>query len=219
MKKTWALFSVSIGLCFAVFGAGCQQNTAYQEEAASAWAPPVQGLRWGMSVEEAVEAIGCESYESSENGDLLSIMLPDSVSTSYGVDLSKVTLGFATTDSGIPGNDGLVTVNAICAPEEIETLKTALDATYADYRKTDDFTEPSRWESEAMYELENASELEQALREALTQALGSEMDLEPLVTPSMGAPGVSYSLFTQGQTAGLFMTDGSNHVLRLALES
>lgn len=183
------------------------------------WAPPLEGLRWGMTVDEAVAALGCETYETNESDKLLSILLPDGLPSPYGVELTNITLGFSTDDGGIPGNDGLVTVNAVCAAEETETLKAALDETYADYRKTDDAAVPIRWESEALRELDNAAALEEAARAALTQALGEEADVDVLLLPIMGSPAVSYSLFTSGQPAGLLMTDGSNQVLREALES
>lgn len=217
MKKRWISFAMLVCFCFALFGAGCQEVPA-QEEAVTPWAPPVQGLRWGMSMDEALEALACEEYETSEQEEMMSVTLSGDFPTGYGVDLNKVTLRFYTTDSGIPGYDGLVAVDGLVAAENAKALREQLNETYADYRKTDDSTDPGRWESDAMYQLDNASQLEQALQTAFTGALGEEMNVEALVMAAMGAPTVTYSLYTEGDMAGLISAAGKYQVLREAVE-
>ena len=108
------------------------------------WAPPLEGLRWGMTVDEAVAALGCETYETNESDKLLSILLPDGLPSPYGVELTNITLGFSTDDGGIPGNDGLVTVNAVCAAEETETIGTASMGLQAIHASTSAATETPR---------------------------------------------------------------------------
>lgn len=246
MKKRFSA-SVSI-LCsfFILITAGCQSSTPAQTSSqdntpvssvsqndtssasvsqdsapspsVSLWAPPIEGLSWGMSAEEAISALGSDiSYESRDMDDLVQLEISGSFPTGYGVTVHDPVLQFFSDDSGIPGYDGLVNVFARCPAEDLDTLQTNLNESYAEYRKTDDFTDPTRWESDSMAELSNAGELEEKLRSALTEALGTESGIEAVLTPSMGAPSVSYSLSMEGDSAGVLTATGKYQVLKEAI--
>ena len=180
---------------------------------------PVEGLRWGMTKEEAIEALGSPAYEETQDEDFVNLLLEGSFPTGYGADVSRVTLRFYAQDYGIPGYDGLVEATAICEAENVEALCESLGETYGSLRKTDGSTSPSRWETEAMYQLENAEELEEKLTAAFTEALGSGDIAGMMVTPSMGAPGVSLEVYTQGDAAGLVTANGRYLVLREAVSA
>lgn len=248
MKKRFSAFVSVLCSLFVLMTAGCQSSTpaptasqddapassASQNDTSSAsvsqgsapsvsvslWAPPIEGLSWGMSAEEAIGALGSDiSYESKNMDDLVQLEISGSFPTGYGVTVHDPVLQFFSDDSGITGYDGLVNVFARCPAENLEMLQTNLNESYAEYRKADDFTDPTRWESDSMADLSNAGELEEKLRSALTEALGTDAGIETVLTPSMGAPSVSYSLTMEGDNAGVLTATGKYQVLKEAIQS
>lgn len=183
------------------------------------WGPPVQGLKWGMSLEEAKEVLQCEdSCEVIEEDGITILTVPDGYASVYGVELKGLGLQFMTDDSGIEGYEGLFSFSGTCKAEEIEALQTKLNETYADFRKTDDFADTQRWESPAMKDLDNAEEIESALAEKLAEIPGDSAQMQQFQMVAFGAPSVTYQLFLEGEPRGMLQADAKYQVLYEAVK-
>lgn len=189
------------------------------EEAAALWTPAVKGLRWGMSMEEALAALGVREPKASWTADDSAfVTVPGIHPTDCGVNLSEVQLQFLVDGSGIPGYEGLMRVYGTCASDEIDALLSALNEEYADWRRTDDTASPAEWASGSIRTLGSGDALAERLTEALSEALPEGMNTDAFLPSFLESPLVSYSLRTTGEHAGLFMAEGKNELMRMALE-
>ena len=196
-----------------------REEEAPPEEETALWTPAVKGLRWGMSMEEALTALGVREPKASWTADDSSfVTVPGIHPTDRGVNLSEVQLQFLADDSGIPGYEGLMRVYGTCASDDIDALLSALNEEYADWRRTDGTASPAEWASGSMRSLGSGDALAERLTEALSEALPEGTDADAFLLSFLESPLVSYSLRTTGEHAGLFMAEGTNEVMRLALE-
>lgn len=208
MKKRFAI--VSLFLTLVLLLSGCAQ----QDESPQ-WTPLVKGLEWGMSLEEAKEVLQCEdSCKVIEEDGSTILGVTGSYDSVYGVKFEGMALRFMTDDSGIEGYEGLFSISGTCKDEDVDALQTALNETYADFRKTDDSANIQRWESPAMKDLDNAEELQSALEE-IVKDLPNMQDF-PVV--ALGAPTVTCQLFLEGDTRGTFQTDAKYQLLYEAIQ-
>lgn len=210
-KKILSLGLIWVFLLLPLYG--CNQNSTHGEF--SAWDPPVQGLKWGMSQEKAIEVLKCEdSCEIVEQNGFNLLTVTGNYPSAYGVDFEVMALQFMTDNSGIEGYEGLFTFSGTCKEEDVEALQTKLNETYADFRKTDDFSNTQRWESPAIKDLDNAQEIENALAEKL----GDSSEMQQFQMVAMGAPMVNYQLFLEGETCGMFQANAKYQVLYNAVK-
>lgn len=216
MKKTM----LSLGLIVVLLVlplCGCNQIAEQAE--ISPWDPPIQGLEWGMSQEEAITVLQCEgSYEVIEKDGATILTIPDGYVSVYGVELKGLSLQFMTDDSGIPGYEGLFTFSGTCEDEEVESLQAKLNETYADFRKTDDFSDTQCWESPAIKDLDNAQEIESALTEKLAQTIPDDSMVQKIQIATVASPLVKYQLFLTGETRGWLLVEAKYQVLYNAVK-
>lgn len=107
MKKV-ALILVSSMLFMIMVATGCKQKQFY------GWAPPIDGLHWGMNVEEAVKAMSLkkEHYIRTEE-DIIVLVTTNKEYNIYGSETAVSLLFY---------NDCLTTISANIKDDDIDTV-------------------------------------------------------------------------------------------------
>ena len=223
MRESAFRFKTMIFLLAAVFsfsacGSNKLQNAAAssagdmedEERAAEAvdrgiWEPPLSGLYWGMERREAEkdyifpEEDGVEQTGQTD-GELVYLTLTE-IQDVYGFAMEVVLI--------FDERYGLVEVNALCAPEEIQELQKTLIERFEKEAKTQVHLEDNRilWQTEPL----NAQYSREEVRGFLEKEYGSSLNadsLEAVITGELGSPLVSCTLYISGEREGTLCLDG-----------
>lgn len=205
MKKN-LISGVLLMLLFSLLFFSCTK------ESEDLWAPPIKGLEWGMSFDEVDSVLEIKNaYETYPEMDTLQAVLVHGNYTSiYGVELNDLTLTFMDQSEYIEGYGGLIRVSAKCKTSDIDTLKNNLNDKLAAYRKTDNFSNNTRWEAGIVNELPDVEQLQNSYSSAIGNIPNYDDDIKGY---NLG----EITLEETGESAGTIVISGRTQVLINAL--
>lgn len=176
------------------------------------WNPPVKGLTWGMSMEEALKMLDGEDYSISESSKDYSTAIyaaftePQEITySSVSVSVEELKLGFDSFYEGSP----LITLSGVCIESDIPGLYSALDAQFGDYATTVYPDDIAIWEKGLVCDL---PDIEQIM-ETFHMKYGDAPAYESMRTALYGSPLVRIELRLKGKSAGLLWMQAGKQTL------
>jgi len=135
------------------------------------WSPAIDGINWGMSIDEVISVLGQDNVSTEENTNGTDVRTLTKIKTSFGIDMVAV-LHFNDT------NSVLVNLYFECADDYSE-IKAILEEKYKDC-DTDYGTNNITWQSETVNELANYGVIIQKYKEYVENNNfdGDEQELE-----------------------------------------